>query len=93
MESLALVVAIIVAPAMFGGPIALLVTLWNPTKMSRFRKIFVYILASLSLLVGCFLIFENVSSGARNVGIFGIATGLFSIWRVRKLASSNSSSH
>ena len=38
MESLALAVAIIVAPAMFGGPIALLVTLWNPTNMSRFRK-------------------------------------------------------
>ncbi len=91
MESLALSVAIIVAPAMFGGPVALLVTLWNPTKMSSFRKISVYTLASLSLLVGCFLIFENVSSGARNVGILGIVTGVFGIWRVRKFASSNSS--
>jgi disulfide bond formation protein DsbB len=90
-ESLALTVAIIVAPAMFGGPVALLVTLWNPTKMSRFRKIFVYAFASLSLIVGLFLIFENVSPGARNVGILGIVTGMFAIWRVRKFASSNSS--
>jgi hypothetical protein len=89
MESLALAVAIIVAPAMFGGPIALLVTLWNPSNMSQFRKIFVYTLSSLSLIVGCFLIFENVSPGARNVGVLGIATGLFSIWRVRKFASRN----
>jgi hypothetical protein len=35
------------------------------------------------------LIFENVSPGARNVGVLGIATGLFSIWRVRKFASRN----
>lgn len=89
MESLALAVAIIVAPAMFGGPIALLVTLWNPSNISQFRKIFVYTLSSLSLIVGCFLIFENVSPGARNVGVLGIATGLFSIWRVRKFASRN----
>ncbi|MFM8383914.1 MAG: hypothetical protein ACKN96_02875 [Actinomycetota bacterium] len=86
MESLALAVAIIVAPAMFGGPIALLVTLWNPTNMSRFRKNFVYALASLSLIVGCFLIFENVSPGARNVGVLGIATGLIAIWRVRNFS-------
>ena len=86
MESLALAVAIIVAPAMFGGPIALLVTLWNPSNMSQFRKIFVYTLSSLSLIVGCFLIFENVSPGARNVGVLGIATGLIAIWRVRNFA-------
>ena len=86
MESLALAVAIIVAPAMFGGPIALLVTLWNPSNMSQFRKIFVYTLSSLSLIVGCFLIFENVSPGARNVGVLGIATGLIAIWRVRNFS-------
>ena len=86
MESLALAVTIIVAPAMFGGPIALLVTLWNPTNMSRFRKNFVYTLASLSLLVGFFLIFENVSPGARNVGVLGIATGSIAIWRVRNFS-------
>jgi hypothetical protein len=84
MESLALAVAIIVSPALFGGPIALLVTLWKPANMSKFRKVFVYLFGSLSIAIGIFLIAENVSPGARNVGIVGIATGLFAIWRVRK---------
>ena len=87
MESLALAVAIIVSPAMFGGPIALLVTLWKPANMSKFRRVFVYLFGSLSTAIGIFLIAENVSPGARNVGILGIATGLFAIWRVRNLAS------
>jgi disulfide bond formation protein DsbB len=84
MESLALAVALIVAPAMFGGPIALLATLWNPANMSRFRKVFVFIFSTLSLIVGLYLILENVSPGARNVGILGIATGTIAIWRTRK---------
>ena len=84
MESLALAVAIIVSPAMFGGPIALLVTLWKPENMSKFRRVFVYLFGSLSTAIGIFLITENVSSGARNVGILGIATGLVALWRVRK---------
>ena len=87
MESLALAAAIIVSPAMFGGPIALLVTLWKPSSMSRYRRVFVYIFGSLSAAIGIFLIAENISSGARNVGILGITTGLFAIWRVRKLTS------
>lgn len=84
MESLALAVTIIVSPAIFGGPIALLVTLWKPANMSTFRRVFVYLFGSLSAAVGIFLITENVSPGARNIGILGIATGLFAIWRVRK---------
>lgn len=86
MESLALTAAIIVSPAMFGGPIALLVTLWKPASMSKFRRVFVYIFGSLSAAIGIFLIVENISPGARNVGIIGITTGLFAIWRVRKFA-------
>jgi hypothetical protein len=84
MESLVLAVTIIVAPAMFGGPLSLLISFWKPTNMSRFRRVFIYSLSSLSTLVGLFLIFENISSGARNVGILGIATGVSAIWRVRK---------
>ena len=84
MESLVLAVTIIVAPAMFGGPLSLLISFWKPTNMSRFRRVFIYSLSLLSTLVGLFLIFENISSGARNVGILGIATGVSAIWRVRK---------
>jgi hypothetical protein len=85
MESLALLAALIIAPAMFGGPIALLATLWKPEKMSKFRRNIIYILGIFSTLVGIFLIAENISSGARNVGLLGIATGLFAVFRVRKL--------
>ena len=41
MESLALLVSIIVFPAMFGGPIALLLSLYRPASMSRFRRMFI----------------------------------------------------
>ena len=84
MESLVLAVTIIVAPAMFGGPLSLLISFWKPSNMSKFRRVFIYSLSSISTLVGLFLIFENISSGARNVGILGIATGVSAIWRVRK---------
>ena len=88
MESLALTVAIIVTPAMFGGPIALFLSLWNARGISKLRKILIYTLSGLSTLVGLFLILKNVSSGARNVGILGIASGFLAIWRLRRLASS-----
>jgi hypothetical protein len=83
MESLALFAALIVAPAMFGGPIALLATLWKPEKMSTVRRTVIYTLGIFSSLVGIFLIVENISSGARNVGLLGIATGLFAVLRAR----------
>jgi hypothetical protein len=83
-ESLALAAAIVVSPAMFGGPLSLLISFWKPTNMSRFRRVFIYSLSSISTLVGLFLILENISPGARNVGILGIATGVSAIWRVRK---------
>ena len=84
MESLALAAAIIVSPAMFGGPLALLISLWKPRRISKFRRFFIYFLSAFSTLIGLFLIVENISPGARNVGILGIATGLTAIWRVRK---------
>jgi ABC-type transport system involved in cytochrome c biogenesis permease subunit len=84
MESLALAAAIIVSPAMFGGPLALLISLWKPRSISKFRRFFIYLLSAFSTLIGLFLIVENISTGARNVGILGITTGVTAIWRVRK---------
>ncbi|MFM7624700.1 MAG: phosphatase [Actinomycetota bacterium] len=84
MESLALLATLIVAPAMFGGPIALLLTLWKLSTVSKFRAISIYLLSSSSCLVGVFLIFRDISSGARNIGIIGIVTGLIAIWRLLK---------
>lgn len=84
MESLALLATIIVAPAMFGGPIALLLTFWRISNISRIREIAIYLLASTSCLVGATLIFRDISPGARNIGIIGILTGVIAIWRLAR---------
>ena len=84
MESLALIVSIIVFPAMFGGPIALLLSLYRPAGMSRFRRIFIIIFAILSSIVGIFLLIENVSRGANVIGALGLSTGLGSQWQLKR---------
>ena len=84
MESLALLVSIIVFPAMFGGPIALLLSLYRPASVSNFRKIFIILFAILSSIVGIFLLIENVSRGANVIGALGLSTGLGSLWQLRR---------
>ena len=84
MESLALLVSIIVFPAMFGGPIALLLSLYRPASMSHFRRILIIIFAILSSIVGIFLFIENVSRGANVIGALGLSTGLGSLWQLKR---------
>ena len=84
MESLALVVAIIVAPAMFGGPIALLLALWRSDRIGSNRRYVIYFLSALSLLVGIYLVVGSISKGATLIGILGIVTGAAATWRARK---------
>ena len=84
MESLVLLFSIIVFPAMFGGPIALLLSLYRPAGMSSFRRIFIIIFAILSSIVGIFLLVENVSRGANIIGALGLSTGLGSLWQLKK---------
>jgi hypothetical protein len=82
MESLALLVAIIVAPAMFGGPIALLLSFWRPESISTFRRLAIFFLSGASTLIGLYLLFSRISSGATLIGLMGIATGVVASWRV-----------
>ena len=84
MESLALLVSIIVFPAMFGGPIALLLSLYRPVHMSRIRSRIIILIAILSSIVGIFLLIENVSRGTNVIGAIGISTGLGSLWQLRR---------
>ena len=84
MESLALLVSIILFPAMFGGPIALLLSLFRPAGMSRFRRIFIILVAILSSIVGIFLLIENISRGANVIGALGLSTGLGSLWQLKR---------
>ncbi len=83
MESLALLVTILVSPAMFGGPLAFFLTLWRREQISNFRRAATYLLASLSLLSGGMLIFQNVSRGALLIGINGLVFGVLAILRLR----------
>jgi hypothetical protein len=83
MESLALAVAIIVSPAMYGGPLALLLTMWRRNKISKFRLYSIRILSVLALLSGSFLVIENISRGALLVGLLGISTSLLALWRTK----------
>lgn len=85
MESLVLAAAIIGFPAMFGGPLALLLSLWKPVAISKYGKGFIYLLGGMSIIMGFFLLLENVSPGSRNVGILGLLSGGIAIWRVRKM--------
>ena len=84
MESLALIVSIIVFPAMFGGPIALLLSLYRPALMSRLRSRIIILFAILSIIVGVFLLIENISRGANVIGALGLSTGLGSLWQLKR---------
>lgn len=83
MESLAMAVAIIVSPAMYGGPLALLLTFWRRSKISKFRLYSIRILSVLALLSGSFLVLENVSRGALLIGLLGVSTSLLALWRTK----------
>ena len=83
MESLALLVTILISPAMFGGPLALLLTLWRREKVSSIRRILIYFLSTLSLFSGALLVYQNVSKGGLIVGLIGISSAVFALFRVR----------
>lgn len=85
MESLALVVAIIVSPAMYGGPLALILTLWRSQSISRTRRIVISLFSTFAFLSGLFLVIQSVSRGATLIGFIGIATALAAAWRLRTL--------
>ncbi|MFM8205118.1 MAG: hypothetical protein ACKN8W_02050 [Actinomycetales bacterium] len=83
MESLALLVTILISPAMFGGPLAFLLTLWRREKISSLRRILIYSLSTLSLFSGALLVYQNVSKGGLIVGLIGISSAVFALFRVR----------
>jgi hypothetical protein len=85
MESLALAVVIIVFPAFYGGPIALLLSFFRPSTMSRFRRLLIIVLAVASMIVGIFLLYENISRGSTLIGVLGLSTGLGSLWQLRRI--------
>ena len=83
MESLALLAAIIVSPAMFGGPLALLLSMWRKERISKARLFSIRVLSALALISGTFLMIGNVSRGALFIGLLGISTSLLALWRTK----------
>ncbi len=87
MESLALLVTILISPAMFGGPLALLLALWRIDQISSARRILIYFLSFLSLISGALILYQNVSRGGLVVGLIGIISAVIALVRVRSNAS------
>jgi len=83
MESLALTVSLIVFPAMFGGPLALILTFLPFIKRKRIAQFLVSYLAILSIIVGGYLLILNVSRGGTLIGITGLVTGVLALMRMR----------
>lgn len=84
MESLALLVTIIVAPALFGGPLAFILTLWRPSEISPLRRRLIYILGIASVFIGGYLVIANISRGGSIIGFTVIITGVAAIARARR---------
>jgi uncharacterized RDD family membrane protein YckC len=88
MESLAFTVTLIVFPAMFGGPLALILTFLPFIKRNRIAQFLLIYLAILSMIVGGYLLILNVSRGGTLIGITGLVTGVLSLLRIRRIRKS-----
>ena len=88
MESLALTVSLIVFPAMFGGPLAVILTFLPFIKRNRIAQFLLIYLAILSMIVGGYLLILNVSRGGTLIGITGLVTGVLSLLRIRRIRKS-----
>ena len=85
MESLVFAVVIITSPAMYGGPLALALTLWRSHNIGPKRRLAIYLLSLLATLSGAFLITQNISRGATVIGLIGLVTAVSAILRLRTL--------
>lgn len=86
MESLALLAVFLISLTVLGGPISLLLT-FVPQRLLPLAviKILAFVFASVAILVGIMLIINVNSIGAVIIGVIGIATAVFAIYRVIKV--------
>ena len=86
MESLALLAAVVISLTVVGGPISLLLT-FIPQRLLPLAviKILAFVFASVAILVGIMLVINVNSIGAMIMGVIGIATAVFAIYRVIKV--------
>jgi hypothetical protein len=86
MESLALLATVIISLTVLGGPISLLLT-YIPQRLLPLAviKIWAFAFAAGAILVGIMLIINVNSIGVMFMGVIGITTAVFAIYRVIKI--------
>jgi len=86
LESLAILAVLLIALTVLGGPISLLLT-FIPQRLLPLAviKIWAFVFASVAILVGIMLMINVNSIGAMIMGVIGIATAVFAIYRVIKV--------
>ena len=85
MESLVIAATIIVSPAMYGGPLALVLSFWKSQRIGLKRRLLIYFLSTTAIISGTFLVIQNISRGATIIGISGLVTAICAIERIRRL--------
>ena len=86
MESLAILAVFLISLTVLGGPISLLLT-FIPQRLLPLAviKIWAFVFASVAILIGIMLMINVNSIGAIIMGVIGIATAVFAIYRVIKV--------
>jgi len=86
MESLAILAVFLISLTVLGGPISLLLT-FIPQRLLPLAviKIWAFVFALVAILVGIMLMINVNSIGAMIMGVIGIATAVFAIYRVIKV--------
>ena len=86
MESLAILAVFLISLTVLGGPISLLLT-FIPQRILPLAliKILAFVFASVAILVGIMLMINVNSIGAMIMGVIGITTAVFAIYRVIKI--------
>ena len=83
MESLAFFAVFIISLTVIGGPVAVALTYLPPKLLPvAVLKIFAVLISLIAIFIGAMLIINVNSIGARIMGSFGIACGIFAIYRV-----------
>ena len=86
MESLAILAVFLISLTVLGGPISLLLT-FIPQRLLPLAviKVLAFVFASVAILVGIMLMINVNSIGAMIMGVIGITTAVFAIYRVIKV--------
>lgn len=88
MESLAILVAMLLALVIFTGPISIFLTskfLWNYSIQSKpfwlFRRILVSTISPVGMVMALFFMFTPIPLGTKSIAVFGLAINIIAIKR------------